>query len=199
MAMGSTAGLGSSAARGYGRAVELLDRLVPLAHRIHRTVFVFAVVVGVCSAVIGLTFLVADAPGTWWTWGLWLAVVVFLGAPPVVLAVFARMLREALALPAKLRNLPEIGPAHAAELTRLASEAARRERGTRLRSLPRDGWRAGRLLLRAHDDVPYVGALLSIVRVPFLIAVGLAFAAGLGIVMITPVVVIGTAVTDAVT
>jgi hypothetical protein len=187
------------AVRGYGRAVDLLDRLVPVAHRIHRTVRGFAVVVAACAAAIAVTFLVVDAPGTWWTWGIWVALVGVLALPPVVLLLFARMLHEALALPAKLRNLPEVGPAHAAELSRLASEAARREPGTRLRSLPRDAWRAGRLLLRAHDDVPYVGALLAIVRVPFLIAVAAAAVAGSAIIMITPMVVVGAAVTDAVT
>jgi hypothetical protein len=196
---GSGARLTAGAARGYGRAVELLDRLVPLAHRIHRTVLWFAVLVAACAAAVSVTFLVLDVPGTWWTWGLWLVLAVVLALPPTVLFLFARMLREALALPAKLRSLPEVGPAHAAELSRLASEAARREPGTRLRSLPRDGWRAARLLLRAHDDVPYAGALLSIVRVPFLIAVGAAFVAGLAIVLITPMVIVGAAVTDAVT
>jgi hypothetical protein len=192
-------GLTATAARGYGRAVDLLDRLVPLAHRVHRGVFRFAMVVAACAAAIAATFLVLDLPGTGWTWGLWAALVVVLAAAPVVLLLFSRMLGEALALPARLRNLPEVGPAHAAELSRLAAEAARREPGTRLRSLPRDGWRAGRLLLRAHDDVPYVGALLSIVRVPFLIAVGVASVAGLATVAVTPLVLVGAAVTAAVT
>lgn len=192
-------GLTATAARGYGRAVDLLDRLIPLAHRIHRGVLRFAVAVAACAAAIAVTFLVVDRPGTGWTWGLWAGLVLVLAVAPTVLLLFSRMLGEALALPAKLRNLPEVGPAHAAELSRLAVEAAGREPGTRLRSLPRDGWRAGRLLLRAHDDVPYVGALLSIVRVPFMIAVGVAFVAGLATVAVTPLVIVAAAVAAAVT
>jgi len=178
-----------AARRSWDRAVALLDRLVPAVRAVYGAVVVFTALVGVSGLVMALALLAVDPPGTWWTWLSWFGLAALLAAPAAVLAVFSRMLREVLGLPAKLRALPEVGPAHAAELARLAGEAASRPPGTRLRSLPADTWRAARLVVRAHDDVPYVGVLLSIVRLPFLVLVAVATVAGLGQLVFAPLTV----------
>lgn len=185
------------ARRGWDRAVALLERLVPLTRAVYGAVVVFTILVAASGLVMALAVLLADPPGTWWTGLGWLAVTAALLGPAAVLFVFSRMLREVLGLPAKLRALPEVGPAHAADLARLAGEAASRPKGTRLRSLPRDTWRAARLALRAHDDVPYVGVLLSIVRLPFLVLVVVAAGLGLGQLVFAPLTLVAVLVSRA--
>lgn len=173
--------------RGYDRGIDLLDRLVPLARALREALFVYALVVAAAVVVIAGILLWRDAPGVWFTWLAFVALVAALSVAPVLLLVFVAMLKEVLELPAKLRALPDVGPAHAAELATLVAEARRSPpEGTprqRPRSMPRSIWQAGRLMAQLHDDIPFPGPLLVIVRVPLLIAVGAAFVVGMFVIV----------------
>jgi hypothetical protein len=128
----------------------------------------------------------ADAPGTGATWLLYVIFVGVLLAPSAVLAVFALTLRETLQLPDKLRQLPDVAPQRAGEVARLVAEARQRERTISLRTLPQDSWRAGRLLVRLRDDIPWAGVLLRLVRIPFLLLVLAALVVGLVEILLAP-------------
>lgn len=169
--------------RGYDRGIDLLDRLVPLARALRGALLAYALVVAAAVVVIAGVLLGHDAPGVWFTWLGFVVLVGVLSIAPILLLVFVAMLKEVLDLPAKLRALPDVGPAHAVELAKLVAEARRPPPdGTprpRPRSMPRSIWQAGRLMTRLHDDIPFPGPLLVIVRVPLLIAVGAAFLVGM--------------------
>ena len=74
-------------------------------------------------------------------------------------------------------------------------DASVRRGGLRLTALPADLWRAGRLLLAAHDDLPGYGAVLALVSVPFLVASLAAAAVGIALIFLAPAVVIGAVLT----
>lgn len=178
--------LTTAARGGYERAVVALERLVPVAKAINLGVLTFAVVTAVAALTITGSVLLIDVPGEWWVWVILVLLLGVLLAPGAVLLLFFLMLREALALPAKMRQLPDVAPERAAELGRLVAEARARDRAVSVGSLPRDSWRAGRLLLRVRDDIPWAGVLISLVRVPFLLAVLVAFAVGAMEVLVAP-------------
>jgi hypothetical protein len=175
---------------GYDHAITVLERLVPVARAINHGVLGFAIATGFAALMILASVLAVDVPSEWWTWLLLLVLAGLLLTPAVILTMFFFMLREALALPAKLRQLPDVAPDRASELAQLVSEARARERTVSVGSLPRDSWRAGRLLLKVRDDIPWAGVLISLVRVPFLIAVAAAFLFGLGEIVMAPVVAV---------
>jgi hypothetical protein len=103
--------------------------------------------------------------------GALLVVVLALLAPaPVILWMFHGALREALALPEWLRSSPDLVKGHAAELADLVVAARRPSSGQRGHLL-RDTFRAGRLLLQAHDDLPGYGAVLRLMSPLFLVLV----------------------------
>jgi hypothetical protein len=181
--------LTGSARDGYERAIDVLERLVPLARAIRGGVLAYAVLVGLAGLVIAGVILWADAPSTAWTWLAFVVLVGFLLAPSAVLVSFALVLGESLKLPDKLRRLPDVAPQRANELAELVAEARLRERTLSLRSLPGDSWRAGRLLISLRDDVPWAGALLHLARIPYLILVAAAFAVGFVQVLLAPVFV----------
>jgi hypothetical protein len=178
--------LSTSARGGYDRAIDLLERLVPLARALWWGVVVFAALAAAAGLAIAGTVLWADAPSTGTTWLLYVLFVVVLLAPSAVLVVFALTLRETLQLPDKLRQLPDVAPQRAGEVARLVAEARQRERTISLRTLPQDSWRAGRLLVRLHDDIPWAGVLLRLVRIPFLLLVLAALVVGLVEILLAP-------------
>jgi len=196
---GTTPGAGSVAgsrrARSARRAKQggqtiyaVLQRLVPLARRLVGGVKVLAwasavsiVVIAVVVLGHGVTNLLSD--------GLLLVIVALLAPAPVVLWLFHGALRDVLALPEWLRNSPEMAKGHTAELAGLVADA--RRSSPRRGGFLGDSWRAGRLLLQAHDDLPGYGSALRLVSPPFLIAVALAlFAAGFEIVLAATMVVL---------
>lgn len=180
----------SSARVGYDRAIDLLERLVPIARRLERAVRIYAfVIVGAALVSVG-TVLVVDLPGTVWTWGLVLAVLAMMLVAPVIILLFASMLREALELPGQFRSLPDVAPTRARELALLAREAGSRPKHERVGSIPSDSWRAGRLLNALRKEVPGVSVLLSIARVPFMIMVGVALLVGAFQIAMAPLVVL---------
>jgi len=153
---------------------------------VQRTLRIFAVVVGVVGLALAVVVLVDDPPGTWYTALGWTAMAALLLASPAVLLLFAAMLGEVLALPGKLRALPDVGPERARQLAGLAREAKGRDQPVRLRTLPRDVWRVGRLALAVRDDIPWFGVVTAVFRVPMLILVTVAIVAGLFQVFVLP-------------
>ena len=91
--------------------------------------------------------------------------------PVAMLWLFHRALAEVLQIPDRLVAMPDVARDHGTELAGLVRTPRSRRGGLRLTSLPADLWRAGRLLLAAHDDLPGYGAVLTLVSVPFLLAV----------------------------
>jgi hypothetical protein len=164
--------------------------LVPIAARLERLVRAYGIAVVIAAAVIVATVLIVDLPETVWTWGL---AIVFVGAllfAPVVILLFASMLREALTLPAQFRSLPDIAPARARELAAVAREAKDWRQHERAGSIPRDSWRAATLLNALRKAVPSVSVVLSLARVPFMILVGIALLVGFVELVLAPVVVV---------
>lgn len=154
----------TSARHGYGRAIDLLERLVPLARRLELVVRWFGIAVIVAAVVITVAVVSIDVPGAVWTWGLVAVLLGLLLIAPVIILLFASMLREALELPGQLRVLPDVAPARAKELADLARLARAPRDHERPRSIARDSWRAGRLLNAVRREVPSVSVLLAIAR-----------------------------------
>jgi hypothetical protein len=171
--------------------LQVLQRLVPLARRLVSGVRWLAISAAVSVVIIVVVPLTAGWPGV--MGGAALAVVaLILAGAPVVLWLFHDALEEVLALPGWLRASPDIVRNHGRELADLVSESRAAGRsGRRARvHLVRDGWRAGRLLLETHAEVPGYGAALRLVSAPFLVAVALAVVGALVEISLAPVVVL---------
>ena len=183
-------GAARTARGGYDRAIDLLERLVPLASRLERALRAYGIAVGFAAVVIVATLLAVDLPGTVWTWGLVVVLFVALLIAPTVILLFTSMLREALRLPGQFRTLPDVAPERARELATLARAAKNRQQAEGAGSIPRDTWRAGRLLNALRREVPGVSVLLAIARVPFLILVFVALMVGFAELLFAPFVVV---------
>ncbi len=171
-------------------ALVVLSRLVPLARRISRAVLAYAVLVGIAAVAIVVT-------AVWTSWPLSatdgvvvLVLAAVLGAPAVVLFLFQRALDEVVRIPSQLGAMPDVARTHGTELAALLRDAQARRGRVRLVALPGDLWRAGRLLLAAHDDLPGYGAVLALMSVPFLLVALLAAVVGAFELMLAPVVVL---------
>jgi hypothetical protein len=187
--------LTSTARGGYDRAIDLLEALVPVARRLERAVRVYAFAVGIAAVVIVAALVAVDVPGTVWTWSLVLVLLGVLLVAPVIIFIFASMLREALQLPAQLRALPDAAPARARELAGLVRITASRSQREHAGSIARDTWRAGRLLNALRRELPGVSVLLSIARLPFIVMVLVALAVGLVELALVPFVLAGAVAT----
>jgi hypothetical protein len=177
--------------RSTAALLGVLQRLVPLARRLVRGVRWLAISAAVSVVIIVVVPLTAGWPGL--VGGAALAVVtVILAGVPVVLWLFYDALEEVLALPGWLRASPDIVRHHGRELADLVTEsrAAGREGRRTRRHLVGDGWRAGRLLLETHAEVPGYGAALRLVSVPFLVAVALSVVGAVVEISLAPVVVL---------
>jgi hypothetical protein len=186
---GGRAAVGSS--RSIASLLGVLQRLVPLAGRLVRGVRVLAISAAVSVAIIVLAPLLLGWPSLLGAAGL--ALVALVGAAvPVVLWLFYDALVEVLALPGWLRASPEIVRNHGGELADLVVEARAASRQGRRRRVHvvRDGWRAGKLLLAAHAEVPGYGAALRLISIPFLAAVAVAVVGALVEITLAPVVVV---------
>lgn len=181
------------------RAVAVLDRLIPLARRLGRVVRLFGILVALAAATIAVVLLWGLRPSDPAGWIGFIAVGAVLAAPPVVLLVFASVLRDVLELPAKLRETPEIGRLEAGELTTLAREAAsRRVPHESPRAFPLDLWRAGKLMISARGELIGWGVVMRLASLPFLVAVWFAFMLGLFELVAAPSLVIAVAVLETV-
>ena len=181
--------------RKVDQGVEVLRRLVPLALKISRFVGAYVVAVGIASTVILLTLLWRFWPGSAAEVVGALLVAALLFAPVAVLWLFHRALREVVLIPATLSTMPDVARDHGSELASLVRAAQARRGGMRLAALPGDLWRAGRLLLAAHDDLPGYGAVLTLVSVPFLLVSLAAACVGIGLIFLAPAVVAGAVLT----
>jgi hypothetical protein len=146
----------------------VLQRLVPLARYLVGAVRLL-IVASLASIVIVAAVVLAHGVPSLPTAVLLVLVLALLVPAPVILWMFHGALREALALPEWLRSSPDLVKGHASELADLVV-AARRPAGGRGHLL-RDTFRAGRLLLEAHDDLPGYGALLRLMSPFFLVLV----------------------------
>ncbi len=187
----ATAGRQIESGRSTSALLATLARLVPLARRMARWVRFLAISAAVSVVIIVAVPLTAGWPGVVGGVAL-VAVALVLAGAPVVLWLFYDALEEVLALPGWLRASPDVLRDHGRELAELA-RAARPVAGEARR--PRthvvgDGWRAGRLLLEAHAEVPGYGAALRLISVPFLAAVALAVVGALAEVTLAPLVVL---------
>lgn len=191
------AGAARGARAGYDRVIDLLEALVPLACRLERALRLYALVVALAAVLIVGAVVAVDVPGTVWTWGAVLVLLALLLFAPVVIVLFTSMLHEVRELPAQLRAVPDVAPARARELAVLVREA-NVHRHERARSIPRDTWRAGRLLNALRREIPSVSVLLSVARVPFLVLVGVALLVGALQVLLVPFVVVGAALSRAI-
>jgi hypothetical protein len=149
--------------------LRVLQRLIPLARHLVGAVraLIFA---AVASMVIITAVVLAHGVPDLSTGALLVVVLALLAPAPVILWMFHGALREALALPEWLRSSPDLVKGHAAELADLVVAARRPSSGQRGHLL-RDTFRAGRLLLQAHDDLPGYGAVLRLMSPLFLVLV----------------------------
>jgi hypothetical protein len=150
----------------------------------------FAVVSAAAVAVI-----VASIGWVLWPLGLLdvlglVLLLIVLAVAPLLVWLFAQALEEIVELPAKVSNLPAVLRSSQGELASLVGSAAARRRTGGAAAHPGDVWRAGRLLLRAHDALPGYGAVLAIVRVPFLIATAAAGLVCVALVLCAPVALV---------
>ncbi len=166
--------------RSYDRAVDVLERLVPVARVLRGALFGYSLVVAGSVLAISIILIRRDVPGVWFTWLAFFVLVAVLALAPALLFVFVWMMAEVLELPGKLRALPDVGPARAVELAGLVREARRpvAPGAERPRSVPGDIWRAGRLMMDLRQALPLPGPVMAIARWPLLIAVGVAMVAG---------------------
>jgi hypothetical protein len=181
--------------QGFDRASDLLRTLVPLAARLVRVVRTYALTAGIAALLVVVAVAWRLAP---WSFGEIVGVVVLmlvLAAPVGVLWLFGQALEEVAELPDRVSRFPDTARTNVAELGRLAEESRRRRSTGSPGSLPRDLWRAGRLLLGAHDSLPGYGAVLTLVRVPFLIASAIAAAAAAVIIVLALPVTAGLVLT----
>jgi hypothetical protein len=179
------------ARRRVDQGIAVLGKLVPLALRITRFVGVYVVVVGAASATIVVTLLWRFWPASLLDVLSHLVIAAALFAPVGVLWLFHQALSEVVHIPERLVAVPEVAREHGGELGRLVRDAQVRRGRFRVTSLPGDLWRAGRLLLAAHDDLPGYGAVLTLVSVPFLIASAASAVVGLVLILSAPAVLAG--------
>jgi len=126
--------------------------------------------------------------------GLLIALLIIVGlvlAPVAVLWLFHSALAEVVRIPDRLVAVPDVAREHGTELARLVRQSHVGRGRLNLWSLPADLWRAGRLLLAAHDDLPGYGAALTLVSVPFLLAALAAAALGLLEIALAPALLAG--------
>lgn len=183
------------ARRRLDRGVEVLGRLVPLSLRISRFVGFYVALVGAASATIVAVLLWRFWPGSVYDVLAHLVIAAALFAPVAVMWLFHRALAEVVQIPSRLTAVPDVARDHGGELASLVRDAQMRRGQVRLTSLPIDLWRAGRLLLAAHDDLPGYGAVLTLVSVPFLLASLASAMVGLVLVVSAPAVLAGGVLT----
>ena len=154
----------------------VLPKLIPLARRLVSFVRLVVWASIVSAIVILLSVLSLDVPRTATPWLALLVVGAILVTPAIVLGMFRGALEEVLELPEWLRSSPDLVRQHGGELAGLVRQANGDTPGQG-RAGGFGVFRAGRLLLQAHKDLPQYGGLLKLMSVPFLFAVFVAFAA----------------------
>lgn len=184
-----SARLAGSARRGLQQGIDVLRRLVPLASRVARGVRFFAIATMVVSVVIVLAVLSYGIPSNVAWWLFLVALIAWVAWPPAVLWLFHHSLVEAIELPERILNSPDIGKEYASQLVQIVQENRGGVGNTARRATLGDAWRSGRLLIEAKRDLPGYARALRLVSLPFLFLVLVAFAAALwSWVMVIPTV-----------
>lgn len=166
-------------ARGGAAVLGVLQRAVPIATRLVGVMNVYSWVVIGATAVIVVLSGVITRPVTVGSVLPFLLVVAILAIPGLCLRLFHRALVEVLGMPDWLRASPEFVKNHRVELAQLAAETAAHSKDRdRLTTVPRDIFRSGRLLMKAHGDLPEYGRMVRLINVPFLFVVLLSFLGG---------------------
>jgi len=156
----------------------VLPKLIPLALRLVSVVRVVIWASVVAAIVILVAVLSLDVPRTVAPWVAMLVIGAILLIPAIVLSVFRGALIEVLQLPEWLRSSPDLVRQHGTELSGLVREAnGETSNGGPARAAGFSVFRAGRLLLQAHKDLPQYGGLLKLMSLPFLFLVMVCFAA----------------------
>lgn len=184
----SLARAGLAARSGVDKVLPVLQRLVPIAKRLSLVVRIYAAMSAVAALMIVAAGLVLGPEG----WGQWLVVLLVAAiqlVPFALLWVFASALDEAVALPGRIRENPDLMKGHAGEVAELVRESQARARDRRwLIGLPGDVWRAGKLLISTHKDLPEYGKAIRLISIPFLFATALAAGMALFQIFTAPIV-----------
>ena len=181
---GFSASARSGIARGGSAALAALERVVPIAARLVGVMNAYSWVVIGASILLAVLVAVITRPVTVGSVVPYLVFLVVLAIPGVTLRMFHRALVEVLAMPDWLRTSPEFVRNHGVELAQIAADAATHSRD-RLTSVPRDIFRSGRLLMKAHGDLPEYGRMVRLVNIPFLFVVLVSFLVGFPIIGFT--------------
>lgn len=159
--------------RALDRIAVLLERVVPWIARVERPARMLAIAGAV--AVVWLVLLVERATD-FGSVADWIALVVsaaILAVPVSVLGLFVIALRQLMELPEQLRTLPQTTRDQAARLG-AALNTIRQPRQSGMRGSVVGLWRArGSLFELAGLAEPFMG-IAGLVRLPFLLLVGLA-------------------------
>ncbi len=185
--------LSASAKAGIARTgvatLAVLQRVVPIAARIVRVLDVYSWVVIGASVVLLVLIAVLTRPLTGGAVVPYLVLVVLLAIPGISLRLFHSAMVEVLAMPDWLRGSPDLVRNHGTELAQLVGQAAVHSRD-RLSSVPKDIFRSGRLLMKAHGELPEYGRMIRLINLPFLFVVLVSFLAGFMIIFFAVLVVV---------
>lgn len=166
-------------ARGGAAVLGVLHKALPIATRLVGVMNVYSWVVIGAAAVIVVLVGVITRPVTVGSVLPFLVVVAILAIPGLCLRLFHSALVEVLGMPDWLRTSPDFVKNHGVELAQLATETAAHSKDRdRLTTVPRDIFRSGRLLMKAHGDLPEYGRMVRLINVPFLFVVLLSFLSG---------------------
>lgn len=176
-APGPTGSGPSGLARTGAGALRVLERVVPIAARIVGALNVYSWIVIGATATIVVIVGGVTRPRTLVSIITFVLLVAVLAIPGTALRFFRGAMLEVLRLPDLLRSSPDLVRNHGGELAMLVGQAATRKRD-RFTALPRDMWSAGRILMRAHGDLPEYGQLIRLINVPFLFVSMVSFLVG---------------------
>lgn len=192
---GRTPAARTGLARGGSAVLGVLQKVVPIAGRLVGVMNVYSwVVIGATVVIVVLAGLIIR-PVTVGSVIPFLVVAAVLAIPGFCLRLFHRALVEVLGMPDWLRASPDFVKNHGVELAQLAGEAAAHSRERdRLTTVPRDIFRSGRLLMKAHGDLPEYGRMVRLINVPFLFVVLVSFLSGFFLIGFAVVLVISTPV-----
>ena len=178
------AGARAGIARGGAAALSVLERLIPVARGLVGVLNAYSWVVVAASVLLAVLVAVVTRPVTVGSVAPYLVFLVLLAIPGLVLRLFHGALEEVLAMPDWLRTSPDFVREHGVELAQVAAETAAHTKG-RLSSVPRDIFRSGRLLMKAHGDLPEYGRLVRLINLPFLFVTLVSFLVGFPIIGFT--------------
>lgn len=188
---GRSASARAGLAKGATAALTVLQKAVPIAARLVGVMNVYSwIVIGATVVIVLLSGLILR-PVTVGSVVPFLVFVVLLAIPGLSLRLFHGALVEVLAMPDFLRQSPDLVRNHGTELAQLVGQAASHSRD-RLTSVPGDIFKSGRLLMRAHGDLPEYGRMVRLINVPFLFVVFVSFLVGFALIAFALLLIVTT-------